>query len=382
MTRRFRIIVLGAGFSRPAGLPLARELWVDLSARALRLEGRAGRFQQEIEWFRDYVLDCTGKKPAPDEIDFEHFMRYLDLEHFLGMRGSDTWSDEGNEATIVTKTLIGQIISERMSDLRVLPKIYLEFARRLEVDDVVITFNYDTLVERALEHLGKPYRLFHHRFDRVTNDTGYSSTDRNEVVVLKMHGSIDWFDRAHYDARIKVGERSGYLPSHPLFDNSQQFGLRPVVDGPRFEDDPLNSVMRATQNLDAIYQSDMMFHATPRLLAPSGVKFMYSPRFNDFWRGIDSAGPMNLGMAIVGYSLPAEDEYARQIMHSMVTQYQRKYWTTEFLGRRKCKLALVDLFRDDAARRSFRRRYRFVNWRRAVLRGTGFDNEALDEIFA
>ena len=61
---------------------------------------------------------------------------------------------------LVVKTLIGQILAERIPRHDEIPEIYLEFARRLKPNDMIITFNYDVVLERSLEAVGKPFRLF------------------------------------------------------------------------------------------------------------------------------------------------------------------------------------------------------------------------------
>ena len=135
LDERFRIIILGAGFSRPAGFPLASELWDQIRAYARHLEGRASKFNSDIDAYIDYKKSCEGVALTPDEVDFEEFMEFLDIEHVLGLRGSDTWSDEGNEGTVVAKTLIGVILAECFSKLNEIPDLYLEFARRLQPRD-------------------------------------------------------------------------------------------------------------------------------------------------------------------------------------------------------------------------------------------------------
>jgi len=67
-------------------------------------------------------------------------MRFLDIERFLGMRGVDTWSRAGNEATVVVKTLIGEILAWLTPTPDHIPSLYLDFARGLQPDDYVLTF--------------------------------------------------------------------------------------------------------------------------------------------------------------------------------------------------------------------------------------------------
>ena len=159
-TRRHRIIFLGAGFSKPAGLPLGIELWSEIRYRANFLYGRAGKFHDDLKTYQAFRRDCDGIDVPVDQVDFEEFLGFLDVEFFLGLRGGDTWSDDGNETQVLIKMLIGEILTERTPPPERIPELYLDFARRLQPNDMILTFNYDVLLERALGRVGKPYRLF------------------------------------------------------------------------------------------------------------------------------------------------------------------------------------------------------------------------------
>jgi len=89
-----------------------------------------------------------------------------------------------------------------------------------------------------------------------------------------------------------------------------------------------------------------------------------------------------LGMAIIGFSLPPQDDYALQIVYELVTNYQRYRWDEGIFGQKKSPLTIIDFFPDAAAETRFRERYRFVDWSRADLSGKGFDFTSLDKIFA
>lgn len=190
------LYILGAGFSRPAGLPLGTELWSELLHRGLSMGGRASKFRRDLEHYIKFKWHCDGEKLTPETVDFEAFLGFLDVEHYLGLRGSDTWSYDGNEGQIVTKILLGQILTERTPSTGNIPSLYISFAKALRPYDTIITFNYDILLERALEAAQVPYRLFPDRFESVSK---FSATgdprEETEVVVLKMHGSVDWFVR-------------------------------------------------------------------------------------------------------------------------------------------------------------------------------------------
>jgi hypothetical protein len=384
MPHKYRLIILGAGFSRPAGLPLATELWKEIRETAATFPSdlRASKFNDDLDHYIEFCKDANGDERTPETVNFEEFMRFLDVEHYLGLRGSDTWSEDGNEGTVVAKFLIGSILARYVNAIEEVPQLYLEFAKRLEPQDTVITFNYDTLLERALDAAGTPYRLFPTRFKSVGEFGGSVDDDGDEVVILKVHGSIDWFDRSDFERRIAAHARQkAPSPDDIIFSHEAALGLERVVDGPRFDSDPLKNVFRA-RNLAALYAKNLLFMATPRILPPSAAKLLYATRMNDFWAGMGNAGYYNFGMAIIGFSLPPQDDYARQIIYECVTNYQRYNWERDELGRQKTALAIVDLISDAESEARFRDRYRFVDWSRADLSRDGFDLASLDKIFA
>ena len=86
---------------------------------------------------------------------------------------------------------------------------------------------------------------------------------------------------------------------------------------------------------------------------------------------------MNFGLAIIGYSLPQQDAYARQILYEIVTNYQEVDWDKDFYGVRKSPLLIVDFCPDNESLEVFKKRYRFVQWSRAVLHKSGFDMKAV-----
>jgi hypothetical protein len=380
--KKYRIFILGAGFSRPAGFPLASALWDEVRKRAQFLSGRAGKFHTDLRNYLDYKRECDGVELSEDQVDFEDFMRVLDIEHFLGLRGSDTWSPDGNEGTIVVKTLIGHILAELTPLTADIPKLYLNFAKRLQPGDYVLNFNYDILLERALEAVGKPYRLFPDRYESVHQYGATIDNSKQEVSVLKLHGSIDWFDRGSYAEWEQHHREAGLStsPDHPVFCTTDELGATKLLDGPRHSDDPLNQMYRV-RDIKALYQKPLMFLATPWLLAPSNMKILYAEKLRDFWGGLGRAGVLNFGLAIIGYSLPPQDEYARQVVYSLVTNYQRNYWDEKVYGKRKSPLVIVDCCRNGDQLESFKEHYRFVDWRRTTLYTDGLNEEAVDLIF-
>lgn len=384
MTRRkFRIFVLGAGFSKAAGLPLASELWPQIYERATFKYSTSSQFHRDLEDYRKYKFQCEGIDVAVDQINFEDFMRVLDIEHFLGLRGSDTWSVDGNEGTVITKTLIGEILTINTPPIARIPKLYLEFASQLQPDDYVLSFNYDTLLENALDAIDKPYRLFPNRYSSVTQGAGIVDDSKEEVVLLKMHGSINWFDRTHHLELEAERQRLGVTtpgPNHPVFCSQQPLSIARILDGPRHPGDPLDQMYRVL-DIQELYRRDL-FLSPPWMLTPSSVKLLYSNKLKDFWNGLGKAGILNFGLCIIGYSLPEHDEYARQVLYNLITNYQENYWDEEPLrnGLKKTPLVIADLFKTPEQLTKFKQRYRFVDWGKTILFQNGFDEEVLNKI--
>src|SRR5215469_5316018 len=98
------VYVLGAGFSAAAGLPLGNKLWKEIYGRAMYMASdpndRASQFLDDLKSYIEFKKECEGVSLRPEEVMFEEFLGYLDVEHFLGLRGSETWSKEGNETQV------------------------------------------------------------------------------------------------------------------------------------------------------------------------------------------------------------------------------------------------------------------------------------------
>ena len=74
--------ILGAGFSKPAGLPLGNQLFSEILALA-KLRGIEHIISRDIEFFLQYLKRTKGKKIKEGEINLEEFISYLDIEHYL-----------------------------------------------------------------------------------------------------------------------------------------------------------------------------------------------------------------------------------------------------------------------------------------------------------
>jgi SIR2-like domain len=379
----FRIFILGAGFSRLAGLPLATELYTLVRQSIENKHGKNTKFQGDIEKYIEYRKSCDGLDLSENQIDLEEFMSFLDMEHFLELRGSKAWSQEGNESQIMVRKAIGKVIHEKTPVADELPQAYYDFANNLTFNDIVITFNYDVLLERALEYVGKPYRLFPSRFKEIGRYSNTVDDSIEEVVVLKMHGSVDWFDNKVYLELLEGRQESGATSPliHSVFGNPNHYNPSPIVDGPRSQNDPLLNIHKI-QNADLYYNYDNGFNA-PFILSPSHVKFVYSAPLLGFWHGMGRSGGWNLGISVIGFSLPQHDEYIRVGLYQMILNYQQSWWDEKWLGKDilKDNVRLVDFRESMDGINDFKSRYSFVDSSRAEYFFGGFNTDAINFLF-
>lgn len=375
------IFVIGAGFSRPAGLPVATELYSLVRQQIVSRHGSETKFQRDVSKYLRYCVDCGFTGQTEESLDLERFISYLDIEHYLGFRGSDTWSAEGNEAQLMIRKAIGDVIHSRTPLQDKLPDEYYRFAEGLSVHDTVLTLNYDLVLERALSEVGKPFRRFPNRFESVNAHGGTVESKSEEVVLLKLHGSIDWFDDRQYLESKASLERQGLKSSnlHSVFQSPQIYGVTKLVDGQLPDGDALRHIHYLT-HVDRYYRIDGGFNA-PYLLSPSHVKFVYAEPLLSFWRGIGRSGGYNLGVSVIGFSLPKHDEYIRIALYQILSNYG-SWWDTKFFDSQLKDFArFVDFRNTPELEAEYKSTYRFVNADKSRFFFDGFGSAAVNFLF-
>lgn len=377
----FRIFIIGAGFSKLAGLPLASELFRKVVDAIEIRYGNDTKFHADLEDYIEYRSACDRQNFDKNNIDMEEFMSYLDIEHFLELRGSKAWSEEGNESQIMVRKAIGKVIHSYTPQSDSLPTAYYKLAKKLSLNDFVITLKYDVVLERTLEHIGKPYRLFPQRFKQIGRSMNIVDSEVKEVTILKLHGSVDWFDNRHFLKMKEYMAEQGNekYARHSIFADPQRYNASPIVDGLRAKDDPLLHIHRI-KDVDAYYKFDTDFNA-PFILSPSHVKFVYAEPLLSFWNGLGRAGAYNLGVSIIGFSLPKHDEYIRIALYQMISNYQRSWWDEPMLDSLKDYVRFVDYQNSEKAISDYKSRYAFAKEDRSDYHFNGFSEEAVRFIF-
>ncbi|MEE4353621.1 MAG: hypothetical protein V2J25_12195, partial [Desulfatiglans sp.] len=87
MEKTFRLIFLGAGFSQPAGLPLGSDLFQAVRRSISAENGPDNHVERDLERYINYLSNCEGVQQTADTINYEEFLGFLDVEHYLGLKG-------------------------------------------------------------------------------------------------------------------------------------------------------------------------------------------------------------------------------------------------------------------------------------------------------
>ncbi len=187
-----RVFILGAGFSKQAGMPLAAELTPLLRRTFEKYDHKEAlawlaSLDERISWIKQ-----TDGKAAPllnieELFDFAYFdvLTWKMRQHLcpVGRNSGDTPHSTAKaiEAWLgyMEDDLKDVILDHQKAGLGKLDRVG-RFTDLFRENDTVVTFNYDTLVEQSLSQAKKPWQY------------GFPLENGEGIQVLKMHGSMNW----------------------------------------------------------------------------------------------------------------------------------------------------------------------------------------------
>ena len=183
-------VILGAGFSRDVGGPLLRELLdpeVCLSSRAN---------PEAIETIRRLVPDSTmDAKTTGIE---GAFTKIWDDQYaggtFPGPKGAWAAQDLVAQLQLHLGSVFEGVIFGRQLRLSKLYQRFMKTTLRGSQSLTLISFNYDTIAEQALDKAGLTYSYGPDRSIRFVDRRRRMRLRRSEadVRILKLHGSVNW----------------------------------------------------------------------------------------------------------------------------------------------------------------------------------------------
>lgn len=159
-----------------------------------------------------------------------------------------------------------------------------KFVTMLTPNDAIITFNWDLLIERALDAVGVPWSYL---------------PQRDTIFICKLHGSANWLLRplamvVRPDNRLKCTE-IGY-------------GISVVAE-------PVGATYERWAELSHGSDPRMALGYVPRLLAFGFRKDISKSPFLGLWVWASRCMSMSFRILIIGYSLPDADLAARHLLN-------------------------------------------------------------------
>ena len=362
----FRLFILGAGFSKSAGLPLGDEL-LNRVREEISRESRS--LEQEIdEWRRLY---------PNQRVDIERVLAYSHGKHHLRLKGPKEFYSHGSESIVAARKVIQRIlINGAPTDT---PPLYRRFSNHLSPNDVVLTFNYDTLLEQTLDAIGKPYTLTPEWWlSRELPESGFEYVD-----LLKLHGSIDWYDKQYYVDAIRWLREQGHAD---VPDRDPIFGPDPLV-----QPVPLNKgeiengfgwniltrVFRVP-NHNEFFPLDSHGYphnkVVPFLLPLSHNKLLGHDAILDLWENLDYVRNELTSIVIIGYSMPQYDSYAYETIGRLCFLYQSEGRRT---GRNKRRLPIQIITKAESVQAVLENKP-FLDPSQTLIWHEGFSDDSLD----
>ena len=320
-----RVLVLGVGASVSAGYPLTVNL-----LECVRQEADKSRFiQLSNAWdtWRQYLVDLpreleilrTARNPelilsftdlfdaAASEEDRRRTLDAVGLAKETGHADTTRLEDYFTSAgrCLASKAREGRAhllealtwyFAFRHMDDKNAPRSDRDYLRRLlrplDRGDAVLTFNWDSLIERTLTEDGRwspldgygfARQLTHHRGLQQRAHIPNGKLPTSDITILKLHGSFGW---------RRIGQRGMYLDAENLlngFEWPNSSGLLPLHDA---------------EEPESYSPTD------PVVAYPSYLKQFSHPPLALIWRTAASCLERAEYVEIVGYSLPASDAAA------------------------------------------------------------------------
>jgi hypothetical protein len=335
-----RIFILGAGFSYSAGLPLTNDLLQLIHRQASQMEygdepwGQAERLINELKYYypnTEFSHQKIQNGEFNEQIDFEEFLSFTSADSSFLYAG-DKLTQHGSYFISFCKKWLGEIlVNKQIGLLNRIPQFYVDFVRNLN-NSMILTFNWDTVVETLFDSYNIPYRY-------QLNSRDYESRNKS-IPLIKMHGSIDWISKPEIRKNKKLL---------------------------KFESigDEFTNIVKAKGNLKDFYER--MYY--PWIVLPNYDKITQLSNFGKTWETPVRYLNDNLEIVIIGYSLRPDDFHSRSFIYPELVHQSR----------RGClKVKVVDFAESKKKEKEIKERFKGVE--NCKFWFNGFSQEALNFI--
>ncbi|MDI6448239.1 hypothetical protein [Anaerobaca lacustris] len=187
-----RVFIIGAGFSKQVGMPLATEMTPLLRHQFEECDHKEALtwlawLDERVNWMNSRAENGPHTPNIEELFDLAHFDALTwKMRQQMCPVGRGDGDTPYSTATSIEAWLrymedaLGDVIWHKQEEALEELSLIDRFTTMLQGDDAVVTFNYDTLIEQSMSKAG---RLWQYGFT-LEKGTGTS--------ILKMHGSINW----------------------------------------------------------------------------------------------------------------------------------------------------------------------------------------------
>ena len=208
-----RTFVLGAGASKFAGYPLGPELWAFIRDGGTG-EAMSRKTASAVKDAMEPVLKAMFPR-EPDKPDLELIFTLLDLaEAGVGPLMPSRVDWRGLRPQVMR--MIADAFRWHEYRLRdglgaqddLAASVLCAWGPHLNEGDTIVTFNWDLLHEAALLRCGKWHYADGYGFACRDAPIGCHSS----VMVLKLHGSVNWRQRDEQDCEPEIDNKADFFP--------------------------------------------------------------------------------------------------------------------------------------------------------------------------
>lgn len=247
------VYILGAGYSKEAGLPLANEFFPAMRNVRDRLEHQAPTILVPLNETLRFVNDLHNRFDVPMPIRLDN------LEDVFSLIAAESLGQNRRPGfdRFMMQNAIAYTLAIKTRDIyEEDAKITSDYARWLTImtggakaDDLgntsIITLNYDDIIERSCQrnkiryNLGFSFEEGHYKpypddLSLLNSMWLASSSDTNSLSLYKLHGSIRWLRQKDNKGQesLQIGDSLSILTSDELTDEPARHEL--VIEPPTF----------------------------------------------------------------------------------------------------------------------------------------------------
>ncbi len=335
------VYLLGAGASRGyrgsrTGIvpPLGKDYFSTFSKLGISAD-----FEVKIGWIVNYVRDTRGIPPERQPTDFDENIESVFSEIDRELRAAFDESSLPARPELRSKAVLQRFNLSRAYDQFVFwfshvlneiqnggpCEIYLRLIEEAGANGVFITFNWDTILDRALSSTGRwfPDDGYCVAFDGLLDVWWRKPVDSTSAYkLLKLHGSTNWFG-PYVTRHLQTGRRDWVATPATvarhwcLVDGSKWFATYKDRWRPGYT--PYSYFFAPN---DPIADLPLM----PVIIPPKEEKAFgeYASIFQPVWETARQELKDADRLIIIGYSFPVTDDHAYSLLDAFVSGRSRK----------------------------------------------------------